>query len=467
MLTSSSPTLNRKQPIEKGPFGRTTNRRPTRSKTATPATREDFIRLENFKAQDEVFSKFKTEMDEQQQQIQQQQPTTRASPDKIRAQRPTIEGVTGPDLSKEPVTAASGPLAEPTEILIYGYTSFHFPASLTFYENASRGRIYEDYDRSTSAPSSFGLGLPIPTLPRSLPRSWLRKIKEYKGGEHWIKVTLDSPRAADLACRESPHVIGGCLVFAELWRGLGPAEDTAIMAASGTKETARGMGTVREGASRQPGQVQEGVKDWSSVPLRMHGHSMLFGREGPWRESTSSQDTADVNGNTTSTATAGSSNTLPGSDDPTLHPNNTSEPENVLRRRQQQQQDPSSVAGSFPQEGKPESVAPIPQQPPQGHQQMSLRIPTAKRIILKPASSALLPTPPWPTRVFGNMPIISSLFFSSAAAETQSTGGIIGPAVPRNEKGEFDWVHASLWWCFCWWLDKWLGSDLCGLKEDD
>ena len=467
MLTLHSTSINRKQPIEKGPFGKPTNRRSTRSKTATPATREDLVRLENCKAQDDVFSKFKAELDDQQQwQQTQQQSTSRPAPDKIASsalQRPQTDGPasTGIDVSTEATAAASGTLAEPTEVLIYGYSSLHFPAAITFYEIASRGRIYEDYDRTTTAPSSFGLGPPLPALPRSLPRPALKRIREYKGGEHWIKVTFDSPRAADLACEESPHVIGGCMVFAELWRGVGPTEDMPFMAASGAKETARGKGSVRERGTGGRGQAWEGAKDWSSVPTRMHGQPLLFGREGPFTDSISSTETADgSNGNTTSTATGES-------DGPAVGPSNTNEPEHILRRRQQQHMDPSSLSGDFVPEGRPVQSLIEPLKQPARHPQAALRIPTAKRIVLQPASSALLPVPPWPTRVFGHVPIIGSLFFSAAAPESQSAGGVIGSTVPRDEKGAFDRAHASAWWCFCWWLDQWLGTDLCGLKGED
>jgi len=44
---------------------------------------------------------------------------------------------------------------------------------------------------------------------------------------------------------------------------------------------------------------------------------------------------------------------------------------------------------------------------------------------------------------------------------------LIGTTVPRREDGSFDWERASLYWRVFDCLDRWIGTDFCGLKGGD
>lgn len=84
------------------------------------------------------------------------------------------------------------------------------------------------------------------------------------------------------------------------------------------------------------------------------------------------------------------------------------------------------------------------------------RIPTARKIILKPAELALLPQQTFNQRVLANIPIISWL-----------TSDMIGNEVPRTATGEFDTLNASFYWRFVWWLDGLTGWFDLRPEEDE
>ncbi|KAI9708408.1 MAG: hypothetical protein M1828_002997 [Chrysothrix sp. TS-e1954] len=432
-------SLNRKFPVEHGPFGKSTSRRTmSRSKTATPATKEDVLRLDNQRVQDEVFSKFKSELEEQQQKQpnrgDQAKAQTRSS---LQPSRSSLDVIHAPAASTAPsatVATSSTLLPEPSEVLLYGFAADQAYAAIDFYENASNGRVYEDYDRLPPHPRYMSaLSSPRSHVPRTLPREARRKINEFKGGDHWIKVTFDSPQAAELACHISPHVINGFSVFAERWRDAGPSADVAISAIGPGGKSAGTVGRMGTGAQT----AELSRREFSSLPARRHappGGSGSLQRQNSGNglgDSTSSTETAD-----------GSSATATGSD-VTMNGAATAPAAHRL----------SQVRNS----SQPNTQA---QQ--QVNQRKPLKIPTATRLVLQPASAALLPLPPWTQRTFGHLPIIGPMVGGSS-----TTKNVIGAEIPRNEKGEFDWDRASLWWRVCWWLDGVLGTDLCGVKGED
>jgi len=239
----------------------------------------------------------------------------------------------------------------------------------------------------------------------------MRKINTYQGGEHWIKITFDSPEGAELACHYSPHIINGYLVHAELFRGTGPQSDVPIMANS---PNTSGAGTM---PARKPPQAQS--QDFSTMPRMRRAPSS----PEPQRHDNRVAEQGDADKSNGTAKTTGVDH----------------------------------LAGSFPGSGangqakQDEQSAPKP-----------LRIPTATRAVLLPASSALLPVPPWTARTFGHLPLIGALIGGEG-----SHSDMIGGAIPRDQNGAFDWVKASLWWKVCWYLDKWFSTDMCGMKGDD
>ena len=512
-LQSASPSLNRKQPIEKGPFGKSTARRAgTRGRTpAGPTTEKQRLKLDDRKAQDSVFGKLKVSLDEE----EQRQSQTR--------QRSSATGEVGSDRSRSPGTrdelgagsfarqsspsksaaaltqGATAELADPTEVLIYGYAPSSFPAAISFYETASRGHIYEDYDRGGGhgavAPRfTSALSSARSAIPKALPPAARRKINEYRGGEHWIKVTFDSPQAAELACHESPHVIGGCSVYAEMWHGVGPSRDVAMLSGAGTgRQAAAVAGTVREGLGRR-GMGDESSSqpaaghNFGSVPARMHGQKSA---KIPLATAEMVEVNNNYNGSASTSTLDGSSVTANGRGEKGESSANLNAFASAFQKSQASGQSTARERRPFgegdelleastarlsqnqrqPQQYHQSSDSPTP--PANYHQRHAnasgrpLRISTARRITLQPASTALLPVPPWTTRTFGHLPLVGPLFFGGGASQTPSGTGMIGSTVPKNEQGEFDWNNASVWWCFCWWVDSWVGSDLCGLRGDD
>jgi hypothetical protein len=195
---------------ERGPFGKNTSRRGTSRSKGTPGGKkvEDKEVIESWKAIDDIFTKAK----------------------KRDQRNPAAEAAN----SGAPKT----PAGVPTEVILYGYAEPYQWAAIEFYERVSQGVIYEDYEREPSN-TKYDLSLARSTTTRSrIPSDALRKVSRYHGGEHWIKVTFNSAEAADRACYASPHKLNGHLVYAERYRGTGPAQDVAIPA---TEEALRSV----------------------------------------------------------------------------------------------------------------------------------------------------------------------------------------------------------------------------------
>ncbi|KAI5250200.1 hypothetical protein E4T43_00106 [Aureobasidium subglaciale] len=200
----------RREPEEKGPFGRSVRRRGfSRSKTATPARKEDVVRQENMQTEDFIFAKYKDELKAK----DPVQPT----------QKPT-------DAAAAQAASDAASAKEATEVILYGFGPDSQWAAIEYYERISGGSVYEDYDRHPPHQRyDHSLTYSRAKLAqRSLSQAALRKRNAYRGGDHWIKVTFDSPEAADLATHCSPHPIHGFLVYAELFRGSGPPNDAPI-----------------------------------------------------------------------------------------------------------------------------------------------------------------------------------------------------------------------------------------------
>ncbi|KAI4717516.1 hypothetical protein E4T48_06265 [Aureobasidium sp. EXF-10727] len=200
----------RREPEEKGPFGRSVRRRGfSRSKTATPARKEDVVRQENMQTEDFIFAKYK---------------------DELKAKDP-VQPTQKPNEAQASQAAGDAASAkEATEVILYGFGPDSQWAAIEYYERISNGIVYEDYDRHPPHQRyDHSLTYSRAKLAqRSLSQAALRKRNAYRGGDHWIKVTFDSPEAADLACHCSPHPIHGFLVYAEPFRGIGPPNDAAI-----------------------------------------------------------------------------------------------------------------------------------------------------------------------------------------------------------------------------------------------
>lgn len=391
---------------ERGPFGRSTRRRGlSRSKTTgTPARKEDQARAENLKAIDDIFNQVK------------------ASAPKLPEQPPAGQPQPASQPSGAPAlpTNQASVAKEPTEVILYGFSGETQWAAIDYYERVSEGMVYEDYDRHPPS-SKYNTSLSINRIAasRSLSAAALRKKNTYCGGEHWIKVTFDSPEAADRACHYSPHTIHGHAVYAELYRGAGPGRDIAIPAAlaglpdSNSADTSPSTTTLRgSGASPTHSDTASSATVTASDPtlLRMRRPSARAVTSAPAAVSTT---TATPQTSFASNATAALAAQTPGA----------------------------------------APVDPAPVAPP------PLRVRGAKRAVLLPAEQALLPVGNKWQQLLGSLPLIS--LFVGGGAE------VIGSEAPRKDDGSFDWETASMYWKLWAWIDLMLGTDFSGIGADD
>ncbi|EON66436.1 hypothetical protein W97_05534 [Coniosporium apollinis CBS 100218] len=398
----------RRVPEEKGPFGRSTLRRAgSRSRTtATPARKEDQTKIDNIRVIDDIFNSFKAS---QQAAQPTRQPSVPPGSLPVSASMPNLD--TAAAASATPSTQSTAP-KEPTEVILYGFGAEYQWAAIEFYERVSRGTILEDYDRHPPhSRYNQTLSLSRASAQRTLSATALRKKNTYMGGEHWIKVTFDSPEAADQACYCSPHNIHSYLVVAERFRGIGPAQDAPMYAA--------------------PGQTQSPSRSTSTL----QGGTQTLSPE-------SSSGTA-------SSATATGANRDPPS--PTPRPRTTREP------------DYPRLPGSI--ELQPMAQAPAPQQLQQRKQTKELppaplRIQGAKRAVLLPADQALLPVGSRWQQTFGSWPLVGWLVGGGGGVE------IFGGELARKEDGSVDWEKTGWYWRVLGWMDSLLGTDFLGLKED-
>jgi hypothetical protein len=218
----ASRNAENREPIEKGPFGRSQRRSRSglsrsRSKTAEPRREEDRIRAEQVAAEDAVFGSLRRKGDGQARDALGEVDTNVVAAG-------TVGGA-------QAVAGASRGDSEATEVVLYGFGEELQWAALDFYERVSGGTVLEDYDRQPPGQRyDMGRSFGRAAGQRSLSKAALKKKNTFAGGDHWIKVTFDSRAAADLACARSPHIVKGYLVYAEPYLGRGPGKDEAIAA---------------------------------------------------------------------------------------------------------------------------------------------------------------------------------------------------------------------------------------------
>lgn len=305
-----------------------------------------------------------------------------------------------------------------TECILYGYRSKDSEWKvIDKYERISQGLICEDYPRSdpTSTKSySHLLSGGDVVIRANLSADANRKAKRYAGGYHWIKVTFDSATAADRACFFSPQEIEGHLVFCELYHGQGPPEDIPIPKGSAAANRLRPKAHHTLTTSHSTSFLQSNDIDRPTTLPR----SLTFNNLA-----TAAAD-ADEEDSQVSTATASSATATATTAEPA--------PTTGLRQRQVTEQ----------KEQKPES-------------EFMTHIPTVRRAKLRPISEALPPQPTLTERILRSIPILSWF-----------TGDIVGDGPQLREDGTFDYERSNLYWRFWYLVDKILGTDICGLREE-
>ncbi|KAK0733666.1 hypothetical protein B0T26DRAFT_736549 [Lasiosphaeria miniovina] len=212
------PGRSRKSTVETGSFGKSTRR--SRSKTGTPARREDAT----IAAADRVFSSWI------QNQNQSQSPVP-ANPTEA-GQRKSSQPGLGATLDEgTALTTRFATKREPTEVILRGYRSpIQQYAAINHFEQLA-GTICEDYSREPPVESrryKSELRDPAFTRRRALTPEERTKVNKAHSGEHWVKVTFESAEAAEAAMFTSPQSILGHLVYAEPYHGIPPSRDEAV-----------------------------------------------------------------------------------------------------------------------------------------------------------------------------------------------------------------------------------------------
>jgi hypothetical protein len=240
----SSEQNQRRIPEEKGPFGKARKRGTSRAKTPLGANHAaDEAKLLNQRITDDIFGRYKAEEDKRRSVSSRPVAALPAS-----ASAPNLIDVSnGLNASFAAGAASTTAFAqEPKEVILYGYGNDAQWAAISHYEKVSNGLIYEEYDREPYN-NKFGLTFTSQRAAhyRTLSKGALRKVNEYVGGDHWIKVTFDSAEAAERACHYSPKNIQGYTVYAEMYRGTGPqGGDRPIRAEPGSLSQAASPNTV-------------------------------------------------------------------------------------------------------------------------------------------------------------------------------------------------------------------------------
>ena len=397
-------TRSRRTIAETGSFGKSTRR--SRSRTATPARSRENPTLA---AADKVFGDW----------IANQASSPAAANSAKSAGKPAAQDDAAASAAPQRVMASA---STPVEVILRGYRSSEQQYAAVAHYEALAGIILEDYPRDpppTQRRWVSELRDPAYTRRRALTPEQRAMVNRAHGGEHWVKVTFESPECGDAAMYSSPQRILGHLVYAEQYRGMPPTKDEAcpdvdlLVDDHGRSRSmpAGDFGTPsRRNGGRLPTSLSSRLLDLSPPP-----------------DSRTSSQTLETGTLSTSHVSSGTIT------------------------------DPNPRAGF----GRSSASAtgnrhdPIPPE----DSLFCRRIPTARRARLLPAEQALLPQQSVMQRFVNAIPLVR--WFG---------GSMIGNEVPRTEAGEFDWNRASLYWKVIWWLDSTFGlfkGDVYSIDKDE
>ncbi|KKY32248.1 hypothetical protein UCDDA912_g07789 [Diaporthe ampelina] len=417
---------------ETGAFGKSTRR--SRSKTATPARRED----PTIQSAGKVFAAF-FEQQSSQGGDAAEEPSS-ATPRQRRAS--TVQPLLPPstsskDLADDSAAAATPATARnipnvPTEVILRGFkhTDQQY-AAINHYEQLA-GRICEDYPRDPPFEIrryKSELRDPAYSRRRALTPEERAKVNRADGGSHWVKVTFESSQAAEAALFSSPQAILGHLVYAEPYRGLPPLRDEPVADATTAAlgdELPAPWRRPGHGGNRTAGELRPTFPGGGLPAEVVIGDGAMDVDMSPPQSQASSRtvESGTINGSSST------SNTVTGGP-----------------AAQDQLQLTGTAAAAAAAAAAPENSV------------YCRRIPTARKAVLLPAEQALLPSQSYAQRLLGHIPFIK--WFS---------GSMIGNEVPRTQEGEFDWVNASLYWKLICWLDlmfRLFGGEIVSPDRDD
>jgi hypothetical protein len=419
----SSSRNPRQLPEESGPFGRNrsnryTGTRSSRTRTGTtPVRQKENPTVAEF---GRLFAKEQAKEEEERSSSTLPNPTT-------------ASGAQDAPRVVEPEAVA-------TECLVYGYASkaVEWKVISKYERIVSPSIICEDYPREDpnlflSSTAAYSHSRSAIVVHKNLTKDALKKSRTYRGGNHWIKVTFDSYQAAERACFYSPVEIDGHMVFCEMWQGRGPFSDAPLLKGSpSANEIQKDTGSkVRTLTTSQATTFRTGLdsavagfeRATQTLPRSFAAPEVQYGQP-------TTRDDASISSATASSATATESAPAPVGSTSGLRSRSTpSLPTQVASKR-----DPIFMT----------------------------HIPTVKRAVLRPVSDALPPQPTFMEKVIRSIPIISTLF----GRKGKFSEGLIGEGPALTEVGKFDEKNNGWYWSSWYWVDSWLRTDFCGLKDE-
>jgi hypothetical protein len=419
----SSSRNPRQPPEESGPFGRNRSNRYTGTRSSRTRTGTTPVRQKENPTVAEFGRLFAKEQAREEE--EERSRTTLPNP-------PATGGTQDAPRAVEPEAVA-------TECIIYGYASkaVEWKVISKYERIVTPAIICEDYPREDpnlflSSTTAFSHSRSAIVVHKNLTKDALKKSRTYRGGNHWIKVTFDSYQAAERACFYSPVEIDGHMVFCEMWQGRGPFSDAPLLKGSAAanehqKDSGSKMRTLTtsQATTFRTG-LDSGVAGFEratqTLPRSFVAPDIQHGQPA-------TRDDASVSSTTASSATA-------------------------------TEYGPPSVTSSSNLRSR--SVPSLPTQIPPRDPLYMTHIPTVKRAVLRPISDALLPQPTFVEKVIRSIPIISTFF----GKKGKFSEGLIGEGPALTEDGKFDEKNNGWYWSAWYWVDSWLKTDFCGLKDD-
>ena len=308
---------------------------------------------------------------------------------------------------------------EPTQVLLYGYSSSRQWQAIDTYEKMCGGIICEDYERQPDIslrryPNMIS-NAPHTHMTRPLTREEKALAFQYAGGAHWVKVTFDSAEAAERAIENSPIQVQQHWVYAQQYfSGIAPQLDAPIMTTA--EERSLGRPLSKHALLYGPVSLQQaGIQQGGPLTLP---RNLTLNTTTPKADDLHLEDASL----TSSTAFSGTATGPP-------------------------------IVGLRPR-GRTQAAHHVNVQ--QNSSQMMRFFPDIPRTVLHPAHEALLPQPTFWERQFrwfadhGLMP-----------------GEVIGNGVPLLENGQIDWARASFYWKTFYWIDCLFSTDYCGIRSED
>lgn len=321
-------------------------------------------------------------------------------------------------------------IKEPTQIIVFGFTPSTQWAAIDTYEKVSHGMICEDYGRRPPGelrryPNTLGSPSVHPRRLTDLERDMAR---HYAGGESWVRLTCDSAEAADRAVEMSPQQLYGHWVYAVLYNGKRPETDKPIPIQQDDHQ--RGpFGSLKH--PRRPSQTlrvastQHAVNQQRTTSTLPRSFGMYVATQD---DNQRPNDILSCSSSTASSATA------------------TGQDQDNLRNRHQPQTE----------EKRSSSVTQNLTNALAANTNIMMRyFRDRPRTVLRPATEAFLPQPTWTDRQlqwlrsWGVIP-----------------GDFIGNGPPLTENGDFDWAKASWYWRVWHWMDTYLNTNFCNLKDE-